>query len=337
MFQKMFIFTISIIAAIIILLWFAIRGVFTGSWKLLAFVCQRQYRELKHLCEFGTASELQAFLTAHPEAKEYIVYTRQGASTSIITSLFRLPAPLAVAGLANNMAVIPVLLANGASPEIHSIAAKQSPAEEAIGNPEKMRAFCDGKTWWLERTAKTDSLETEIKRYNYRGIIWNVMRGARLTNFKPLTNNRFLRSPMVMKEFICRFGIDEKWRKEFYSQLKSLTSEERKQIISYHFKTPVGYRGVQLEKEFSEMMQAMEASLQPLPPVDHDAMERLMFSAGMMGHTKMLEIIDTLFTQEQQFVMLEQFTATPCSQESRELTEDVVDLLLCSILKKAEV
>lgn len=335
MFQKIFIYTIVAIAAIMILLWFGVQGIFTGSWKLLGFVCQLNYRELKNLCESGTAAELQVFLTAHPGAKEYIIYTRQGATTSVITSLFRLPSPLAVAYQANNMAVIPVLLANGASPEIRSIAADQSPAEEAIGNPEKMRALCSGNTWWLEHTAKTDSLEAKIKERNHRGIIWNVMRGARLTNFKMLTKVVFLRLPMVMKEFLCRFGIDEKQRKEFYSQLKTLTPEEHKQIITHHFKSPVGYRGVLLQNEFSEMMHAMEKSLHPLPAVDDDATERLVFSAGLMDRMKMLELLNTLFNMDQQFAMLEQFTATPFSQENRELAEDVVDLLLCSILKNS--
>ncbi len=335
MFQKKFLFTIVAIVAILDLLWIAIQGIFTGSWKLLGFVCQRNYRELKNLCESGTATELQAFLTAHPGAKEYIVYTRQGATTSVITTLFSLPSPLAMAYQANNMAIIPVLLANGASPEIRSIAADQSPAEEAIGNPEKMRALCSGNTWWQERTAKTNSLEAKIKERNHRGIIWNVMRGAKLTNFKMLTKVGFLRLPMVMKEFLCRFGIDEKQRKEFYSQLKALTPEEHKQIITYHFKSPVGYRGVQLEKEFSEMMHAVEKSLHPLPAVDDDATERLVFSAGLMDRMKMLELLNTLFNMDQQFAMLEQCTCVPPSKNNRELIEDVVDLMLCSILKNA--
>ncbi len=335
MFQKIFTFTIGAIVAIPVLLWFAIQGIFTGSWKLRAFVCQCQYRELKHLCESGTAVELQAFLTTHPGAKEYIVYARQGATTSVITSLFRLPSPLTVAYQANNMAVIPVLLANGASPEIRSIAADQSPAEDAIGNPDKMRALCNGKTWWLEHTARTDSLEAKIKERNHRGIIWNVMRGARLTNFKMVTKVGFLRLPMVMKEFLCRFGIDEKQRKEFYSQLKTLSSEERKQIITYHFKSPVGYQGVRLEKEFSEMLQAMEKTLLPLPAVDDDAMERLKFSTGLMDRRMMLELLNTLFNMDQQFAMLEQCTCVPPSKNNRELIEDVVDLMLCSILKNA--
>jgi hypothetical protein len=146
MFLKIIAYAIGIIAAIPVLLWFAIRGIFKGSWKLLGFVCQRQYRELKRLCEHGTADELQSFLTACPGAREYVVYARQDRTTSVLTSLFRLPAPLDVAGQANNLAVIPVLLANGASPEIRSVSAKLSPAEEAIGNPEKMRTLCGGKT-----------------------------------------------------------------------------------------------------------------------------------------------------------------------------------------------
>ena len=333
--QKIFTFTIGAIVAIPVLLWFAIQGIFTGSWKLMAFVCQCRYRELKRLCESGTAVELQAFLTTHPGAKEYIVYARQGATTSVITSLFRLPSPLAVAYQANNMAVIPVLLANGASPEIRSIVADQSPAEEAIGNPDKMRALCSGKIWWLEHTARTDSLEAKIYERNHRGIIWNVMRGARLTNLKMLTKVGFLRLPMVMKEFLCRFGIDEKQREEFYSQLKTLSSGERKQIITHHFKSPVGYQGVRLEKEFSEMLQAMEKTLLPLPAVDDDAMERLKFSTGLMDRRMMLELLNTLFNMDQQFAMLEQCTCVPLSKNNRELTEDAVDLLLCSILKKA--
>lgn len=337
MFQKIFIIIIGIIVAIPVLLWFAIRGILTGSWKLLGFVCQRQYRELKRLCECGTADELKAFLTAHPGAMEYIVYTRKNRATSLITTLFRLPAPLAVAGQANNLAVIPLLLANGASPEVRSVSARQSPAEESIGNPEKMRALCNGKTWWQENTAQNEALEEGIKEQNCRGIVWNVMRGARLEKPEQLWNGVFLCLPVTMKEFVCRFGIDDKRREEFYSHMKRLTPEEVRQITSRRVKAYAsGIRNLSRQEEFDEMVHAMEKALQPLPSMEDDAMDRLMFSAGLMDRTKMLELLDNLFTMEQQFALLKQFTATPSSQEDRELTEDAVDLLLCSILKKAE-
>ncbi len=330
MFQKIIVYIIVTIQLLVMLLWFIIRAIFTGGWKLLCFVCQRQYRELKRLCEYGTAADLQAFLTAHPAAREYIVYMRQDKATSVLTSLFRLPAPLAVASKANNMAVIPVLLANGASPEVRSVSADQSPAEEAIGYPDKMRALCEGKTWWLERSAGNQVLTAEA-----RGIVWNVMRGARLTSHHELCTVCFLRQPRVMKEFICRFGIQEKQRKEFHSLLKQLTPQEKKAIAAHRFHSIMGPRGASLHKEFDEMMQVMEMSLRPLPAVDDDASERLLFSAGLMDRTKMLELLDTLFTLDQQFALLDKFTRATPPKDSRELTEEVVDLLLCSILKKA--
>ena len=220
-------------------------------WKLLGFVCQRQYRELKRICESGTAAELQAFLTAHPGAQEYIVYTRKGTSTSLVTSLFRLPSPLDVAGHANNLAVIPILLANGASPEVRSVSAAQSPAEEAIGTPEKMRALCDGKTWWLECSAKMESLEASIKENNHRGIIWNVMRGARLNSSEQLYKRPFLRLTSVMKEFICLFGIDEEQRRQFYAELKALPQEKVNKITTYYVKgTIAGYKNATWKTNF---------------------------------------------------------------------------------------
>ena len=326
MFLKIIAYTIGAIVAVPILLWFAIRGIFTGSWKLLGFVCQRQYRELKRLCESGTDTELQAYLAAHPGAREYIVYTRHGATTSLITCLFRLPAPLAVAVRANNLAVIPVLLANGASPEVRSISDEQSPAEEAIGDPEKMRVLCMGKTWWQERSANVDALKAGIKEQNPRCIIWNVMRGARLTDIKTLTCDEFLHMPLVMKEFVCRFGINEKKHKELLTQLNTLTLKEQKHI---------DYREKTLQKELSEMVQLMEKTMQPLLSIDDDAMDRLMFSANLLDRTKMLELIDTLFSIDQQFALLDRFTRVSMPESNHELIEDAVDLLLCSILKKA--
>ena len=331
MFKKIMIILIGIIIAIPVLLWFAIRGIFTGSWKLLTFVCLHQYQELKRLCECGTAAELQAFLTAHPGAKEYIVYVRQDKVTSILTTLFRLPAPLAVASKANNLAVIPVLLDYGASPEVRSVRADLSPAEEAIGNPDRMRLLCGGKTWWRECSTENHVLTGEP-----RSDVWNVMRGARVTSHKELCTEWFLKQPRVMKEFICRFGIQEEQRKKFYTLLKQITPQEKEEVAVRRFHSFFGPRRVSLHKEFDEMMQVMEMSLQPLPTVDIDAMERLMYSASLMERPKMLELLDTLFTQEQQFAMLDTLTRKPQPDNDRELTEETVDLLLCSILKKAE-
>ena len=322
MLEKIAVYAIGIVVAIPVLLWFAIRGVFTGSWKLLTFVCLHQYQELKRLCECGTAAELQAFLTAHPGAREYIVYTRQDRPTSIITSFFRLPAPLAVAGHANNMAVIPVLLENGASPEVRSVSESQSPAEEAIGDPDKMRALCGGKTWWLERFSQGKALQTE----NLRHVIWEVMRGARLISVVHLYAVSFLRLPMVTKETR---------RRKFLSLLKQSSPKERERIALHRFHSPMGPRGVTLHKEFDEMMRAVEESLSPLPVIGEEALSRLLFSACLMGKEKMLELLDTLFTLEQQFAMLDRFTSVPPADDEHEQTEEAVDLLLCSILKKA--
>ena len=331
MLEKIAVYAIGIVVAIPVLLWFAIRGVFRGGWGLLTFVYQYHYRELKRICESGTAAELQAFLAAHPGAREYIVYTRQDRPTSIITSFFRLPAPLAVAGHANNMVVIPVLLENGASPEVRSVSESQSPAEEAIGDPDKMRALCGGKTWWLERFSQGKALQTE----NLRHVIWEVMRGARLTSVEHLYAVSFLRLPMVMKEFVCRFGIKETRRRKFLSLLKQISPKERERISLHRFHSPMGPRGVTLHKEFDEMMRAVEESLSPLPVIGEEALSRLLFSACLMGKEKMLELLDTLFTLEQQFAMLDRFTSVPPADDEHEQTEEAVDLLLCSILKKA--
>ena len=330
MLEKIAVYAIGIVVAIPVLLWFAIRGVFTGSWKLLTFVCLHQYQELKRLCECGTAAELQAFLAAHPGAREYIVYTRQDRPTSIITSFFRLPAPLAVGGHANNMAVIPVLLENRAPPQARSASADLSPAEEAIGNPDKMRSLCGGRTWWLECSTGNHALTGEP-----RSVVWNVMRDTRLTSHKELCTVWFLEQPRVMKEFICRFGIQEEQRKEFHALLKQITPQEKKTIAIHCFHSPIGPRRISLHKEFDEMMQVMEMSQNPLPTVDIDEMERLMYSASLLERPKMLKLLDTLFTQEQQFAMLDTLTRKPQSNSDRELKEDTVDLLLCSILKKA--
>jgi hypothetical protein len=332
MLKNIFIFTVGAIVAIPILLWFAIRGIFTGSWQLLAFVCKRQYEELKRLCERGTAAELQAFLAAHPGAAEYIVYARQDKKTSFLTTLFRLPAPLAVASQANNLPVIPVLLANGADPEVRSVSASQSPAEAAIGEPDKMRALCGGKTWWMERTRNQDVFQT----VEPRAIVWKVMRGARLTAPEQLFSVRFLRQSRVMKEFICRFGIEEGKRREFFATLKQIPPQKRAQLKYHRLCTPLGCNGVvSLPDEFDVMMQALEKSLHPLPEVNDDAMRRLMFSAGLLDRPKMLDLLNTLFSMEQQFALLDNFTRVPPSHDDRELKEDVVDLLLCSILQQA--
>ena len=332
MLEKIAVYAIGIVIAIPVLLWFAIRGVFRGGWGLLTFVCQYHYRELKRICEIGTAAELKAFLAAHPGAKEYIVYARQDKPTSIITSFFRLPAPLAVAGRANNTAVIPVLLDNGASPEICSVSESHSPAEEAIGDPDKMRALCAGKTWWIERSAQGKVLQTG----NLRHVIWEVMRGARLTSVEQLYAVGFLRLPKVMKEFVCRFGIEEERRRKFLSLLKQISPKERERISLHRFHSPMGPRGVTLHKEFDEMMRAVEESLSPFPVIDDEALSRLLFSACLMGREKMLELLDTLFTLEQQFAMLDRFTSVPPADDECEQAEEAVDLLLCSILKKAE-
>ena len=337
MFEKILICTLGIIVAIPVLLWFTIRELFRGGWALLCFICQRQYMELKRLCERGSAAELEAFLAAHPGAKEYIVYTRQDKTTSVITSLFRLPSPLAVAGHANNMAVIPVLLVNGASPEVRSLSNKQSPAEEAIGDPDRMRLLCGGKTWWLDDSiAKDEAMDAAIKACNSRGVIWNILRGARVTSHRQLHCRGFLSLPQVMKKFVCRFGIGERQRREFFSQLKQITAEELKQITTIRIHSPFGPRAIFLHKEFAEMMLVMEKSLQPLPKVDDDAVSRLMFSASLMGRKQMQELLDTLFDLEQQFALLEHLLHSPFEPDKREQTEEAVDLLLCSFLAKAD-
>ena len=332
MLKKITIIIIGIIVAIPILIWFAIRGMFTGGWRLLGFICQHQYRELKQLCEHGTADELASFLATHPGATEYIIYSRHNRTTSIITSLFRLPAPLAVAGKANNLAVIPILLANGASPEIRSVSATESPAEEAIGAPVRMRTLCSGKTWWREYTERSDALAAGIKEGNHRGIIWNTLRGARLTSHKQLYDAKFLHLPVVMKEFVCQFGIDENQREPFLSQLKNLPSTELDRIYSRRPKTPDKLP----QNEFSEMMMSMEKAILPLPAVEDDSMTKLMLSTGLLDKKNMLGLLDSLFSLEQQFSILKHFLKAPLTPDNREMTEEIVDLLLCSILAKAD-
>ena len=331
MLEKIAIIAIGIVVAIPVLLWFVIREIFKGGWSLLSFVFLRRYRELKRICESGTAAELQAFLATNPGAKEYIVYTRQDRTTSAMIWLFRLPAPLAVAGRANNLAVIPVLLKNGASPEVRSVSESCSPAEEAIGDSAKMRMLCGGKTWWRERSSQGKVLKTD----DSRRVIWDVMRGVKVTCVEQLYTCGFLRLPAVMKEFVCRFGIDGTKRMEFHTQIKQMSSMEKDKVSRHRFHGPMGLAGVFLRKEFDEMEQILEKSLSPLPEIDDEASTRLLFSAGLMPRGNMLELLDTLFTLEQQFSLLDKFTGMAPSEDKREQMEEAVDLLLCSILNKA--
>lgn len=338
MFSKIIFGILTVIVGIPILLWFLIRGIFTGSWHLLGFICQRQYRELKRLCEHGTVTELQAFLTAHPGAIEYIVYTRRNKITSLVTVLFRLPAPLAVASQANNLAVIPVLLANGASPEVRSVSAKHTPAEEAIGEPERMRALCQGQTWWLERSADQDSkLATAIQEDNERSIVWHVMRGSRLNNPEQLYSLGFMKLPMVIKQFVCRFGIPENHREEFQLWIKKhpVSQKHVEKTFSRLFKSTAEELSKRLEA-LKQVPVAMEQAMQPLPLMDSTEMDRMLFSIKLMGRPQMEKILDSLYNQEQIFALLKQFTETPVSQDKREATEGVVDLLLCSLLTKTD-
>jgi hypothetical protein len=64
-------------------------------------------------------------------------------------------------------------------------------------------------------------------------------------------------------------------------------------------------------------------------------MERLEYSTSLMDRAKLLELLDTLFTQEQQFALLHALTRSPQANSEGEFVEDTVDLLLCSILNKA--
>ena len=337
MFLKILAYVFGTIIAIPLLLWFALRGMFRGGWRLLSFICQHQYRELKHLCEHGTADELKVFLAAHPGAREYIVYTRHDKTTSVITSLFRLPAPLAVAGQANNLSVIPVLLANGASPEVRSVSEKRTPAEEAIGTPERMRILCGGKTWWLEGSGRPKALNTGIQEGNARGIIWNVIRGARLKEPESLYSLGFMKLPMVMKEFVCRFGIKDDQRDTFLQWVQA--NPVAMECVERTFHRLV--RGMEpnvaeRQRKLAEVPIAMSHSMQPLPSVDNDAVERLLYSSVLLERSKMLTLLDALFNQKQQFSLLKHFLNTPFSQDNREQAEEVVDILLCSILAKAE-
>ena len=79
----------------------------------------------------------------------------------------------------------------------------------------------------------------------------------------------------------------------------------------------------------------MELSLHPLPDVDDDTMERLMFSAKLLDRAKMLELVDTLFNLSQIFALLDKYTHVPITKDNREMLEETVDVLLCSILKNA--
>ena len=137
------------------------------------------------------------------------------------------------------------MLDNGASPEVCSVSEIHSPAEEAIGDPDKMRALCGGKTWWMEHSSQDKTLQTG----NLRRVVWEVMRGARLTSVEQLHAVSFLRLPKVMKKFVCRFGIEEKQRRKFFSLLKQITPQRRKQIVICRFRCG----GVSHNDEFDEI------------------------------------------------------------------------------------
>ena len=335
MFLKILAYTLGVIIAIPVLLWFALRGMFRCGWNLLCFICQRQYRELKRLCERGTADELQAFLAKHPGAREYVIYIRQNQTTSIVTSLFRLPAPLDVARKANNLAVIPVLLANGASPEVRSVSAEHTPAEAAIGSPDTMRILCGGKTWWQECSPNPEALIEGIQGNNARRIIWNVLRGTRLD--KPELLDQLNVLPMAMKEFVCRFGIDDDRRDAFLQWVKE-HPVTREQVLRSFRRLVAGMEPVfaRRQQQFDEGPVALATSMQPLPPVHSDDVDKLMYSASLLERPKLLELLSTLFSREQQFALLRHFLSTPFAPDNRELTEETVDLLLCSLLATAE-
>ncbi len=339
MFYTILVYTVVVIEAIPKLLWLAFCALCKGGWKLLCFICQRQYRELIRRCEHGSADELQAYLETHQGARKYVIYLQEGKSTSAILSFFQLPSPLAVAVNANNLEVIPVLLANGASPTIRNLSDERTPAEEAIGDPEKMRALCGGKTWWLD-TSDTNKkmLDHAIDTHNARGIIWNVLRGARLTSHEQLYARSFLRLPRVMKKFVCQFGIKQEQQGEFYELLIQLTQRQVDNIIKYEIRTPFGYRGVlpPLQKGFAEMMECLKNALEPYPAVDNGEISNLLFSSVLMSRSQMQELLNSLFDQERQFALLRHFLDTPVSPENREMTEEIVDCLLCSLLEKAK-
>ena len=334
---NIFAYVLGAIVAIPVLLWFAVRKMFSGGWRLLGFVCQRQYRKLRHLCEHGTADDLNAFLKTHPGARKYVVYARQDKATSLVTSFFRLPAPLAVASEANNLAVIPVLLANGAEPGVRSISAAHSPAEEAIGAPDRMRVLCGGKTWWRESSAGPEALAAELKAGNVRGIIWNVMRGARLEKPELLHSLPFVNLTMPLKEFVCRFGVDESRRTAFQQWLDDnpVTRQDVKKTF-YRLVAGMGPVVEERLKGFAAVPVAMTKAMQPLPTVADDAVERLACSAILLERSNMQTLLDVLFSQEQQFSILRRCMDTPPSANNREMVEETVDLLLCSLLAKAK-
>ena len=83
------------------------------------------------------------------------------------------------------------------------------------------------------------------------------------------------------------------------------------------------------------MMQAMENSLKPLPILENDEMDRLMLSSKLMDRTRMLKLLDDLFSPEQRFALLDKYTRTPPSKDYNEQAEEIVDILLCSILRNA--
>ena len=205
----------------------------------------------------------------------------------------------------------------------------------AIGDTDKMRALCGGRIWWLERTAKTEDLEEGIRAWNTRKIIWAALRGAKLKTPKVLCQPSFLhRLSSLMKDFVYRFGIDNDQRQLFHSWLKRGRRQFVMRLTRDLVQGPMGK--TTLRTEYDEMVMAIGKAMQPLPDVNDDAKKNLMFSAGLLNRPKMLELLKVMFSQEQQFSLLEQFLNTPISQNNREQLEEVVDLLLCSILKMEE-
>ena len=122
------------------------------------------------------------------------------------------------------------------------------------------------------------------------------------------------------------YGLYES-REKAEEALRRLIKENQWSIL-HRFHSPTGPRRVSRHKEFDEMMRAVDESLSPLPAVDDETSARMLFSAGLMGREKMLELLDTLFTREQQFAMLDRFVRVPPADDEREMTEEAVALLL---------
>lgn len=83
------------------------------------------------------------------------------------------------------------------------------------------------------------------------------------------------------------------------------------------------------------MMRCLKKALKPLPAIDDETISRLLFTSALMSRLKLQELLDSLFTQNQQFALLRHCLDTPFAPENREMTEEIVDCLLCSFLKKA--